>query len=333
VPDLPSELRAALTAAAEQYPASVLAAVTTRLIARYQDGAPAVPGESVLRSDSDAVAYATYRMPATYAAVHAALGALAGLVPEFTPNTHLDVGGGTGAAMWAAAALWPGMVSHRVIDEIPAVIELGRRLAAGSTSAAVRGARWQRADLAEDPELPPADLVTVSYVLGELAADPRAALLAQLAQRLVRSSGVLVLVEPGSVAGFARILAARASVLAAGMRVVAPCPHAGPCPMGAGGDWCHFSARLPRSSAHRRAKGAARGFEDEKFSYLVASTQPGARAQARVVRHPQLRKGVVSLQLCGDPPGLRAELVSKRQGEHYRAARRANWGDAWPPTT
>ncbi|MEO3872058.1 small ribosomal subunit Rsm22 family protein [Nonomuraea sp. B12E4] len=40
---------------------------------------------------------------------------------------------------------------------------------------------------------------------------------------------------------------------------------------------------------------------------------------------------MVSLRLCTGEDGLRDALVSKRQGELYRRARDAEWGDGWPP--
>ena len=38
----------------------------------------------------------------------------------------------------------------------------------------------------------------------------------------------------------------------AGANILAPCPHARPCPLAAP-DWCHFSARVARSRLHREA--------------------------------------------------------------------------------
>jgi ribosomal protein RSM22 (predicted rRNA methylase) len=99
------------------------------------------------------------------------------------------------------------------------------------------------------------------------------------------------------------------------------------------GDWCHFSARLPRDGLDRRLKSADLGFEDEKFSYVVAASAPVAGPRSRVLRHPRTRKGLVTLTLCGDgvhEEGVHEENVSKRQGDRYRAARNASWGDAWP---
>ena len=77
--DLPPELRTALAAAVARHSSPDVTATTARLVERYQQGSPA--DEPLLLSDLDAVAYATYRMPATYAAVRAALGEAARLAP------------------------------------------------------------------------------------------------------------------------------------------------------------------------------------------------------------------------------------------------------------
>ena len=129
---------------------------------------------------------------------------------------------------------------------------------------------------------------------------------------------------------------ARDRLLAAGFRVAAPCPHSAACPIVPGEDWCHFAARVSRSSLHRQVKGGSLAYEDEKFSYVAAVRPPAADspvvpAPARVVRRPQIRKGQVLLDLCEADERLRRTTVTKRHGDLYKAARDAEWGDAWPP--
>ncbi|MEU8362694.1 small ribosomal subunit Rsm22 family protein [Nonomuraea sp. NPDC048882] len=197
-----------------------------------------------------------------------------------------------------------------------------RRLATSATHPAVKDAMWRRSEIRADLNTPPADLISLSYVLGELPAAVRDPVVRRLAGRAT----TVAVVEPGTPAGHARVLAARDQLIGLGMRVAAPCPHAASCPL-AGEDGCHFSARLPRTGLHRRLKSAELGFEDEKFSYVIATSASAIPATSRVLRHPRTRKGLVTLTLCAD--GLREENVSKRHGDLYRAARSVTWGDPW----
>lgn len=323
---LPDDLASALDGVLDPVPAGRLAPVVDRLIRDYRSGT--VPSAPILRSADDAAAYAAYRMPATHAAVLDVLGRAAGRVPD--PATLVDAGGGTGAAVWAAARVWPSLRRATVLEAAEPARALGRRLAAGAGSAVVRGARWETAVLDGAPRLPEADLLTACYLLGELAGPVRDALVDAAA----RAARVVAVVEPGTPAGYARVLAARDRLLAAGMSVAAPCPHDGACPV-TGDDWCHFAVRVPRSSRHRTLKAAALGHEDEKFSYVVAVRDPGggtaAPAPGRIVRHPLTRKGLVTLRVCEAGGGLRDTPVPRSRTELYRDARAAAWGDPWPP--
>jgi ribosomal protein RSM22 (predicted rRNA methylase) len=136
----------------------------------------------------------------------------------------------------------------------------------------------------------------------------------------------MVLVEPGTPAGFERIRLARAALFDAGARAIAPCPHSHACPIVAP-DWCHFAVRLARSRDHRLAKQADRSFEDEKFSYLAVSRGlVPATAAPRVIAPPRIGKGDVRLRVC-DTPGLAERRISRRDKLDYKAAKKLGWGD------
>jgi ribosomal protein RSM22 (predicted rRNA methylase) len=137
-------------------------------------------------------------------------------------------------------------------------------------------------------------------------------------------------IEPGTPDGYQRIMAARDVLVGMGLRVVAPCPHSDACPLLGTRDWCHFASRIHRSPLHRRLKSADLQHEDEKFAYVVATRTPvEPLRKSRILRHPQIRKGLVMMQLCQLDGTTAQTLVSKRQGDTYRAARHADWGDSW----
>ncbi|MFD7130184.1 small ribosomal subunit Rsm22 family protein [Streptomyces sp. NPDC059894] len=316
-------LRGALTDLLDGLPPKQAAQAVDRLIANYRGATPT--DAPILRDRADVAAYAAYRMPATFEAVRSALEAFADAVPGWVPGGHVDVGGGTGAATWAVEATWGGQRPVTVLDWAEPALALGREIAGANP--ALRDVSWQRARIGAALALDATDLVTVSYVLNELSAADRAALVDAAAA----AARAVVIVEPGTPDGYARVIEARGRLVAAGFRVAAPCPHSAACPIAPGTDWCHFSARVSRSSLHRQVKGGSLPYEDEKFSYVAAARFPVAPAPARVVRRPQIRKGQVLLDLCGAEERLERTTVTKRHGELYRAARDADWGDAWPP--
>ncbi|MFE5139155.1 small ribosomal subunit Rsm22 family protein [Streptomyces fagopyri] len=316
-------LRTALAGLLDGLPPKTAAQAVERLIANYRGTTPT--HAPILRDRSDVVAYAAYRMPATFEAVRGALEAFADAVPEWTPASHVDVGGGTGAATWAVNATWPGVRPVTVLDWAEPALALGREIAA--TNPELTPAEWQRARIGAALTLESTDLVTVSYVLGELTAADRASVVSAAAV----AARAVVIIEPGTPDGYARVIEARDRLIGAGFHVAAPCPHSAACPIVPGEDWCHFSARVSRSSLHRQVKGGSLAYEDEKFSYVAATRLPADPAASRVVRRPQIRKGQVLLDLCGPDESLHRETVTKRQGPLYRAARDADWGDAWPP--
>ncbi|MFJ5259367.1 small ribosomal subunit Rsm22 family protein [Streptomyces sp. NPDC088387] len=317
-------LRAALAGLLDGLPPRQAAAAVDRLIANYRGATPT--DAPILRDRADVAAYAAYRMPATFGAVTAALDAFADTVPDWTPATHVDIGGGTGAATWAVSATWEGQRPVTVLDWAEPALALGREIAEGNP--ALRDARWQRTRIAAGLRVESADLVTVSYVLGELTEEVRTALVDAAAS----AAQAVVVVEPGTPDGYARVLAARERLVSAGFRIAAPCPHSGGCPIVPGSDWCHFSARVSRSSLHRQVKGGSLAYEDEKYAYVAATRFASDPAPARIVRKPQIRKGQVLLDLCEQDGQLARTTVTKRHGDLYKASRDANWGDAWPRT-
>ncbi|WP_406266953.1 small ribosomal subunit Rsm22 family protein [Streptomyces sp. NBC_00191] len=319
-------LRTTLAALLDGLPPKQAAQAVDRLIANYRGTTPT--DTPVLRDRSDVAAYAAYRMPATFEAVRSALAALRAAAPEWAPATHTDIGGGTGAASWAVAEAWEEAAPRTtVLDWAEPALALGRELAVASGVPALRAAEWQRSRISAALRIESTDLVTVSYVLKELTAKDRDAVVTEAA----RAAQAVVIVEPGTPDGYARVIEARDRLIAAGLTVAAPCPHSAACPIEPGADWCHFAARVSRSSLHRQVKGGSLPYEDEKFSYVAAVRFPANPAASRVTRKPQIRKGLVLLDLCTDTEGLRRDTVTKRHGGLYKSARDASWGDPWPP--
>ncbi|MEU4606219.1 small ribosomal subunit Rsm22 family protein [Kribbella sp. NPDC023972] len=317
---LDTQLNAALNQALDGVTYDALRARVSAVSARYR--AEQVDDTTLgMADDLDCLAYAVFRMPATYAAIRSALLAADAHVGAFA--THLDLGGGTGSAAWAAAGLWPG-ISTEIVERQPSAIRLGRRL---SATLANSNHRWISADLRHWTSQRRVDLISIAYVLNELSDATRHRLITTAAE----SADTVVVVEPGTPRGFHRILETRRHLMEHDLTIAAPCPHQHLCPLTTP-DWCHFAVRLPRTELHRLTKHGTRNYEDEKFTYLVATRAPIRPARSRIITRPAHPKGQVLLDVCGST-GTRERLVVGRSAEEYRAARGASWGDVWPPLT
>jgi ribosomal protein RSM22 (predicted rRNA methylase) len=321
--DMPAALRSALEALLDGVPASELARSSETLSRRYRDEVR--DGAAHLATPSAALAYVATRMPATFAAAHRALSETALAQPDLAPASLLDVGAGPGTLLWATQAVWPHLQSAELIEPSPAIRAIGEQLTGAIDPLKVA---WRPGDARQAlASAAPADLVTAGYVLNELKPEDRAPVIDRL-WSLTRQ--VLVVVEPGTSAGWRRILQVRAQVLASGGRILAPCPHAQDCPL-VDPDWCHFSQRLARSRRHRLAKRAEVPFEDEKFIYVALARAPSPAQPARVLAPPRPAKPHIDLKLC-QPDGTADVLrVPRRDPETYRIARRLDWGDRFEP--
>jgi ribosomal protein RSM22 (predicted rRNA methylase) len=300
---LPAAIRQKIEERAEALGFPALQRAAAALSDAYREGRTAR-----LDARERTAAYLVTRMPATYVAAHAVLREVA---PRLgSTGSILDAGAGTGAASLAARDYFP-----------EAAITLVERDAAFAAAARefLPDATLLSTDIARADSLPPHDLVIAAYSLGEFGG--------ALAARLWQAARIaLVLIEPGTPRGFALIRKIRSELLDDGARMIAPCPMESACPI-IDPDWCHFAARVERSSLHRRVKGGELGHEDEKFSYIALAREPVDLPGARIVRHPQHHPGLIEIATC-TPAGLHSERIFKRDRDRFRAARKATWGDA-----
>jgi len=320
--ELPAELKSAIDRLLDGTPLNDLRRAARALSARYR--AEIRDGRLHVADDRAARAYLATRLPATYAAIRASLAYAADLLPDFAPKSMLDIGAGPGTAVFAAAHCWPTLENALLVEKSPAMREVGGEIAANAT--AIR-TEWVSGDAEMAfPESERADLVTAGYLLDEI--DPDA--IGPLVERLWNlTKGLLVLIEPGTPAGWQRILTVRRTLIAADASIVAPCPHDHDCPL-TSPDWCHFARRVARSRLHRQAKEADAPWEDEKYIFLAASRMPPERISARVLAPPRQSSGVVRLKWCNADGSASERLLSRREGALFKSARRLDWGDALP---
>lgn len=317
---LPDYLETSIAELSAHADAKRLAAACRQLTERYKGASSAAPA---VRDITDRIAYLATRLPATFAASIHVFSELRRRAQEVDVSSLLDLGAGPGTALFAAAQIFSTLRDATLLEADPQWLSAGKQLSAHSPCAAVRNAGWLNRDLRESGALQPHDLVVTSYAIGELAQNAAEGVIRR-AWHAARK--FLVVIEPGTRRGFAAVNAVRSSLIAQHAAILAPCPHKNVCPMAAADDWCHFSQRLERTSGHRRIKSGSLGYEDEKFSYLIATRLDLPPAQARIVRHPHKHSGHVQLELC-TPEGLIRKIVTKSNKEAYRRARQAEWGE------
>jgi ribosomal protein RSM22 (predicted rRNA methylase) len=90
------------------------------------------------------VAYVTTRLAATYAANQGVLAALQMAMPNFVPQSLLDIGTGPGTASWAAVAHWPDLLGITQCEQAQPFHDLAHTLNAQSGLEALERARLLR---------------------------------------------------------------------------------------------------------------------------------------------------------------------------------------------
>lgn len=310
--EFPNELRCEIESLLESENKKQLAAAAQGVSLRYRSESGT--GKSLVSGRREVLAYAAVRMPATFGAVSRALQLT---LARFggSINSILDIGAGTGAASFAAY-LQTDCADITCVEREPMMSDIGIRLSA----AMGLSVNWQRRDITQG-ELGSADLVLSSYCMNELSDTARVKAVKDL---WAAAGKLLLIVDTGTPTGYSQLKQSREILLAEGAHILAPCPHEGECPLD-GDDWCHFTARVARSRLHKQLKGGDAPYEDEKFCFIAASREDYGRCAARVLRHPRIDSGRISLRLCAEC-GLSEVTVTKKDSR-FKAARKSDSGD------
>jgi len=324
--DIPAQLRAAIEQCLNNTTIEELSRASEGLSKRYR---AEIRDEHMHIADQIAArAYLAVRLPATYAATCYALSALTQQFEDFAPATLFDAGAGPGTALFAASALFPTLNHAILYEQSSDIIALGRNLCYETVSFPVT---WQQGDFSAllNSTQQQADLVTLAYVLDELDENQQD----QLADFLWRiTSRAFIIIEPGTPAGWQRLLRIRSNLLRqGGAFIIAPCPHSAPCPL-ASPDWCHFSVRLARSRLHRQTKQGTIGWEDEKFLYMAFTRQKPENLTSRVIAPPRKTAGGISLKLCNPDGKMTCSVFAKRNKQTWKSVKKATWGSKLPPS-
>lgn len=288
--------------------------------------------------------YLVGRLAADYAVLHTIFSEVKHMAPTFAPKTVLDFGSGVGSVFWAIQDVW-----HRKLGEYFSVDpsmhmnSLARLLVQGGDPKADVGFRgyFQRQFLPASDKLK-FDLVVSAFSLMELPSTERR--IEMVASLWAKTSGILVLVENGTLAGHSAVTEARNFILTTSnlstqdtkhvddAHVIAPCPHdlecpkdlepkRFPCTFAAAFDDSIFNPKVPSGSA--------------MYSYTAiwkSPSIPEARTWPRIISPVLCRDRHAVCRLCCNDGKLREfVLTKKRHGRHvYRVARNSAWGDQLP---
>ncbi len=317
--ELPVELVVALDEMGGAYPRERLIKSAQKISSKYREEFGL--GNGFRWDECDVVSYSVVRMPATFSAITTTLKSLK-QVFETEITTVLDIGSGTGSAVWAVFSILENIKEMTCIEKDKNMMSCGKNLLK-NTDYEDR-VSWKHGDIENLKLTGKYDLVMASYSLNELPSATRLEVIKNLWEH---TNKVLVIVEPGTPVAYKQMMKTRDFMLEQNANLIAPCPHASPCPL-LENDWCHFTTRVARTKLHKTLKGGDAPFEDEKFSYLIFSKEHPSKQYERVLRHPLIESGKITLKLCGED-GVSTKIVTKKQKELFKTARKSDSGDLW----
>jgi ribosomal protein RSM22 (predicted rRNA methylase) len=317
--ELPTHIRPAMEGRIlEKYPLNALIKAAEEVSSRYrrEDGR----SNFQIKSEVEALSYLASRVPATYAANARVMAEIRKHCSDFSPKSILDIGAGPATACVAAGQYFETIETSRLIEPNVYLSKAGQEFFAPY----LRGAEWQAKNIETASFDKSFDIVIASYVLNEVAKNKLDGLIKKCWDAC---SGMMVIIEPGTPQGASIIQQVREFAVDRKINILAPCPHAGECPLkDTSSRWCHFAVRTSRSKLHKTLKGGDAGFEDEKFSYIVLSRHPSTPPSHRLIGYPSGTK-LRELQVCS-PKGAETLQVSKSHPLH-KLSKKLEWGDGF----
>ncbi len=315
--EIPYSLRNSVEELASEYKLAQLVSASSSISEKYRRKERK---GTFISNETEALAYALTRMPATYGAVYTAVSKAAECA-ELNICSLIDAGAGTGAASWAAAEYFDGISEITCLEKEEKMSGLGMKLMRMADFPP--SVNWVDFDVTSAEITLKADMTVASYMLNELSDKERERAVLSLwgsAEKL------LVIVEPGTPDAFEQMKKIRDILISNGAHIAAPCPHCGACPI-SGDDWCHFTCRVSRTRLHKQLKGGDAPYEDEKFTYIAAVKSPCTPSAARILRHPKIESGKITLNLCTSD-GLETRTVTKKS-DMFKKARKSDCGDSF----
>lgn len=277
-------------------------------------------GQTLLSKEKEALAYSIMRMPATFCAVTVALRNTMNIASTVKIDTVLDIGAGTGAATWAINEL---INPNRIVclEREEAMRNIGKALM--KYNSGMDKVDWFDCDITDSEIITEADIIVCSYVINELKEEKRK----QVIQKLLKlNSKIILIIEPGTPEGFKNIKDIQKLALETGAYIIAPCTSQDVCKLPLN-DWCHTTVRVERNKIHKIVKSGDAPYEDEKFSYIAISKENLGTAESRILRHPIIKAGKITLKLC-TKGNMEEKIITKKEKEYFKLAKKKKCGDA-----
>lgn len=282
-------------------------------------------GQALLSKDIEAISYSIIRMPATYCAVKMVLRQSLEYISEC--NSYIDVGAGTGAASLAIIEDL-NIEKGLCIEREEAMQNLGKELLDCVQNK--ENIDWISLDIEKKNINKKADLVITSYMLNEIRKENRLNIVKKL---LDITNKYLIIIEPGTPAGFKNIRKIHEYAIENKIKILAPCIGNFKCTL-PDDDWCHSIVRVERNKVHKYLKDGDAPYEDEKFSYIVLykenkenKAKIEIKKEVRVLRHPIIEKGKITLKICYNGI-IEEKVITKKNKELFKIAKKAKCGDA-----
>lgn len=315
--ELPVNLKNSLEEFSQKFSQANLVKSAQNISQNYRDKFGS--GNKFVLSNEDVIAYSIVRMPATFGAIKTALEKIKEIY-SVNFESVLDIGSGTGSAIWATIEEFEDIKNMTCVERESNMIWGAKALT--QKSEFVKKVSWINEDIQNLKLTQNYDLVVAGYSLNELPKNTRQNIIQTLWEH---TNKVLLIVEPGTPEAYAQMMDTRENLLSLGGKIIAPCPHINNCPVKSP-DWCNFTCRISRSKLHKILKGGDAPYEDEKFTYLAFAKEEFKKENSsRILRHPIIETGKVTLKLCS-PCGIETKIITKKDKELFKKAKKSNCG-------
>lgn len=320
--ELPLDIKELLERLLDDYPLRILKESSFNIINKYNNKEDISNGDNHINNEIDAKVYSVIRYPSTFKAFSDSLEYSLSHLDDIDITSVLDVGAGSAAASIACLYQLNHLNKIDLLEKEDVMINIGEYLLSKMDTRGVY-IKYHKMDITKDDmSIYQRDLVISSYVLNELN---HTNIIKVIDKMWGSTNKVMLVVEPGTPKGYEIIKLIRDHLISKGGYILAPCPHTDKCPLPSN-DWCHFSTRVARSKLHKTLKGGDAPYEDEKYCYIAFSKSPCTRCNNRILRHPQISSGFITMEVCSND-GLKTIKVTKKDKEMFKATRKADVGD------